>query len=429
MRILFFSSILSMSILFSQNSYELKDGSTINGTVLSETESEITIETNFGVITISKSDILAKIYKVELNSGDSIFGEKIFEDENIIRLKTNYGEVDLNKSDIKSIIEKGKKLKEEQVQPLNYPQRPFGLTSLLFGGYTMDKDFDFSLGEEQLIDLFFDPTGYTLEQGTLYLSGLSFGFGLTDKLQISSKWSGFFYNDFNIRPKLKILDKGNWEKQQALSVGLHYHTNWWSDKKEWKRGKVNLAAGEEFDDWKWWSGYYDIGDDPKYELIQDCWNNGSGGTECNEEYVRRDGSYGDEDNYSNMIELFGAYTYSTAREGLKGRTSHTFGGNIQIPADSDYFYRVYYGLDIDINRKLKMIGEVFYDPSYVSREVWFGDDNYEFQLNELSDSKVPEPTDLFDNLHFDFGFMYALNETFRFGIHFQPYIFAFYWKF
>ena len=37
-------------------------------------------------------------------------------------------------------------------------------------------------GEEQLIDLFFDPTGYTLDKGTLYLSGLSFGFGLSDKL-------------------------------------------------------------------------------------------------------------------------------------------------------------------------------------------------------------------------------------------------------
>ena len=71
---LVFSTILIVSLLFSQNSYELKDGSTINGTVLSESETEITIETNFGVVTFSKSDILAKIYKVELNSGDSIFG-------------------------------------------------------------------------------------------------------------------------------------------------------------------------------------------------------------------------------------------------------------------------------------------------------------------------------------------------------------------
>jgi len=419
---LVYSTILILSLLFSQNSYELKDGSTINGTVLSETETEITIETNFGVVTISKSDILVKIYKIELNSGDSIFGEKIFEDETIIRLKTTYGEVDLNKSDITSITEKGKKMEDEQVQPLYYPQRPFGLASLLFGGYTMDKDSDFSLGEEQLIDLFFDPTGYTLDKGTLYLSGLSFGFGLTDKLQISSKWNGFFYNNFNIRPKLKILDKGNWEKQQSLSVGLHYHTNWWSDKVEWKSGTVDLNPDPSVSDIKWWSGYYEIDDDPEYEYDPtDEWNE--------DRVYRSDDSYENADDFNNMLEFFGAYTYSTAREGLKGRTSHTFGANVQIPADRDYFYRVYYGVDVDINRKLKMIGEIFYDPSYVGRDGLFGDDNYEIEIVELSNSQVFEPIADAENLHFDFGFMYALNESFRFGIHFQPYIFAFYWKF
>ena len=239
MRSLFITSLLIISSLFAQNSYELKDGSTINGTVLSETETEIKIETQFGIITIAKSDILAKIYNIELNSGDSIFGEKIFEDENIVRLKTNYGEVELNKSDIKSITEKGKEIEDKQVQPLYYPQRPIGLTGLLFGGYTMDKDSDFSLGEEQLIDLFFDPTGYTLDQGTLYLSGLSFGFGLSDKLQISSKWWNFFGGDLNLRPKFQVFEKGNWEKQQSLSIGAHIHSRWSaSGKYVWKSGKI-----------------------------------------------------------------------------------------------------------------------------------------------------------------------------------------------
>jgi len=428
MRLLFTTSLLILSLLSAQNSYELKDGSTINGTVLSETETEIKIETQFGVITISKADILAKIYKIELNTGDSIFGEKTFEDENIIRLETNYGEVELNKSDVKSITEKGKKIEDKQVQPLYYPQRPLGLAGLLFGGHTMDKDSDFSLGEEQLIDLFFDPTGYTLDQGTLYLSGLSFAFGITEKFHVSSKWSGFFYNDFNIRPKYKVLDIGNWEKQHVLSVGLHYHTNWWANKYEWKSGRVNLADDGDAADYKYWSGYYEMDDNPEYEL-GDCWDNGNGTTECNEEYVWKVESNENEDDYNNMIEFFGAYTYSTAREGLKGRTSHTFGANIQLPADRDYFYRIYYGLDIDINRKLKMIGEIFYDPSYRSREDSFGDDNYEIEIEELSNSQVFEPTADSENVHFDFGFMYALNESFRFGIHFQPYIFAFYWKF
>ena len=239
MHSLFIILLLIMSSLSAQNSFELKDGSTINGTVLSETETEIKIQTQFGIITISKSEIIPTIYKIDLHSGDSIFGEKMFEDENVIRLKTNYGEVELNKADVKSITEKGIDEEKENIQqPYYYPRPSYGLAGLMFGGSGMKKDSQFSLGEEQLIDLFFDPTGYTLEQGTLYVSGLSFGFGVTDKIQIFSKWSGFFYNDFNIRPKIKILDIGNWEKQQSLSVGAHFHSNWWSDKLQWKSGSV-----------------------------------------------------------------------------------------------------------------------------------------------------------------------------------------------
>jgi hypothetical protein len=433
--------------------------------VLSETETEIKIETQFGIITISKSDILAKIYNIELNSGDSIFGEKIFEDENIVRLKTNYGEVELNKSDIKSITEKGKEIEDKQVQPLYYPQRPIGLAGLLFGGYTMDKDSEFSLGEEQLIDLFFDPTGYTLDQGTLYLSGLSFGFGLSDKLQISSKWWNFFGGDLNLRPKFQVFERGNWEKQQSLSIGAHIHSRWRaSDKYVWRSGKIedvpifegewvnDPPAGECTNQWgngcyhitgithkdKYWGGWFSLGEEEEPTI--EVYNS----TEFEEDtYVDNEPWYNINNNYydgyydgesSEMIEIFGAYTYSKARDNLKGRISHTIGANIQYAntSESDLFYRAYYGIDVDINPKLKMIGEIFYDPWYV--EYWERGlhsenqlDTFEGELSEFSDSEVMKE-DL-SSLHLDFGFMYALNESFRFGIHFQEPWVAFYWKF
>ena len=469
MRLLFTTSLLILSLLSAQNSYELKDGSTINGTVLSETETEIKIETQFGIITISKSDILTKIYNIELNSGDSIFGEKIFEDEDIIRLNTNYGEVELNKSDVKSITEKGKKVEDKQVQPLYYPQRSLGLAGLLFGGHTMDKDSDFSLGEEQLIDLFFDPTGYTLDQGTLYLSGLSFGFGLSDKLQISSKWWNFFGGDLNLRPKFQVFEKGNWEKQQSLSIGAHIHSRWSaSDKYVWKSGKIEdvpIFEGEwitapsgscdqyndsEETDWcyqkqsetiykdKYWGGWLQleeegptIQENTEYESAEvgDYFDNSPS-------YQTNSNDYGwnnDGESYQ-MIEIFGAYTYSKARDNLKGRISHTIGANIQYAntSEGNIFYRAYYGIDVDINRKLKMIGEFFYDPWYV--EIWDSGlrsedypDNLNDGLSEFSDSEVMKED--FSSLHLDFGFMYAFNESFRFGIHFQKPWVGFYWKF
>ena len=129
-----------------------------------------------------------------------------------------------------------------------------------------------------------------------------------------------------------------------------------------------------------------------------------------------------------MIELFGAYTYSKARGGLKGRISHTLGGNMQIIEleEVTVLYRAYYGLDVDINSKLKMIGELFYDPYYL--ELWQQmeyDDGY--WDSDYNSDPVPNPNEN-GSVHLDFGFMYAVNESFRFGIHFQKPFVAFYWK-
>ena len=74
-----------------------------------------------------------------------------------------------------------------------------------------------------------------------------------------------------------------------------------------------------------------------------------------------------------------------------------------------------------------MIGELFYDPYFL--ELWqqleYGDNYY--NLEELSNTKINE-SDNYRPIHLDFGFIYAVNETFRFGIHFQKPFVAFYWK-
>ena len=53
--------------------------------------------------------------------------------------------------------------------------------------------------------------------------------------------------------------------------------------------------------------------------------------------------------------------------------------------------------------------------------------NHYWDSEEMSDTPVEKPND-YNPLHLDFGFMYAVNESFRFGIHFQQPFVAFYWK-
>ena len=90
--------------------------------------------------------------------------------------------------------------------------------------------------------------------------------------------------------------------------------------------------------------------------------------------------------------------------------------------------RAYYGLDVDINPKLKMIGELFYDPYFL--ELWqkFEYVTDDWSTDDFSTTEVEKPDD-HRPIHLDFGFIYALNESFRFGIHFQQPFVAFYWKF
>ena len=407
-----------------EQTFKLKDGTVIIGKVQEETDLTMQVETKFGIVTISKSELILTQYQVILNSGETFLGIKTEETIESIILKTNMGVLTIQKSDIVNIQELSKQKSSDknnslvtntQSAAISYPRRSNNLLDFLFSGMKMDKDTDFSLGEEQLTDLFFDPTGYTFQQSTLYLSGLSFGFGVSDRFQITTKWWGFFDGNLNLRPKFQLFEKGNWENQQSLSIGAHYHSRWKPNKYEWKSISV---PNDNNDEVKYLGSYFKIGENPEFKIKGDSDN----------EYINRIDEW--EDVYIEMIELFGAYTFSKSRSNLKGRISHTIGGNIQYAMLDDPIVmpRVYYGLDVDINQKIKMIGEIFYDPYFL--EAWQMseyEDNYP-DVDQLDNNIVAEPTDS-RSLHLDFGFMYALNESFRFGLHFQQPFVAFYWKF
>jgi len=459
------------NLIFSQSgenqSFKLKDGSMVVGTIQNETDTEIEVLTKFGLVKINKSFLIKTQYEVKLQSGETLIGTKFGETDQSITLITSMGTLTIQRSDIINIQEVGKQSSTGATSSSQgYYRRPYSLTDFLFSGSKIDKDTDFALGEEQLTDLFFDPTGYTFKQSTLYLSGLSFGFGVTDNFQITTKWGSFFYGDMNLRPKYKVFEIGNWEKQHSLSVGAHYHTRWRPNKYEWKSGSINVIdfegengdfgdsnCPEDGNNWCWhqtaakpdttikkyWGGYYRIGEEPSYSDPTYNYPNDYDPTATDAYYDYSPGDNADFDNYDNddndenfmeMIELFGAYTYSKARRGLKGRISHTLGGNLQyitLNDDPTILYRAYYGLDVDINSKLKMIGELFYDPNYLELwQEWDYNNNY-WSLDEFSINPVSEPSD-YSPIHLDFGFMYAVNESFRFGMHFQKPFVAFYWK-
>ena len=424
---------ITISLFAQEQTFKLQDGTIIVGSIQEETEITYIIQTKYGSVTLNKDELVQTAYEIKLTSGETFSGIKLSETDISIQLKTKVGVLNIDKSDISDMKESG------QVTPaggkstgaITSSRRSYSLADMLFGTGkrgSSEKNIKFAMGEERLTDSFFDPTAYVLDNGTLYLSGLSFAFGLSDKLHISSRWVDFFWGNFNIRPKYMLFHKGNWEKESALAIGGHFHTYWKPSKVVWQGGNVDVTSKRwEGSDYVTsttnynYGGYFPLG--ASITGSNNCYDCGEDALEVEET-----------DDFDFMIEIFSAYTFSKARKGMKGRISNTVGALVQMPMKNGYEwpYRIFGSVDVDITRQLKMVGEVFYDPFFLDlyQRTDFEGPFTAHNAYKISSDPVKEAD--FVNvrpIHFDFGFIYAVNEHFRFGIHNQIPIIAFYWKF
>ena len=427
--------ISTASFLFASETFKLKDGSSILGERISEDENSIVVKTAYGEIEINKSDLIIKDYKVELKTGEKLIGIKIEENDIFIILKTQaFGEIKINKKDILSIQELSKaSTPSPAIKPNTVVSKSYS-TGLLGGGGVVgvatdliggnDKDLDFTEGEEQLIDIFLEPSAHTLKRSTLYLSGFSFGFGLTDNFQVTTRWIDYFHGDINFRLKYKLFSKGNWKKQSTLALGVDYHQRWRASLVD--QFKYVEGSHSHEDKTYYYSTWIPItASEPVFECDESY--NGSGCRGGLEFVVR-------EDNYTYMFEFFGAYTFSRARANLKGQINQTIGARTTISRTGDnntweFFPAVYYAADFDLTPKFKVLFQAIYDNYMVETYQLESYDTDIFGTEgsiEPSLSKIDKPESL--PVHFDFGFVYAFNKNFRFAIHFQRPFIGFYWK-
>ena len=368
MRILFATVFIVFStFLFSQDTKEfyLQSGDRVSGMVIGETDSTYTLKTSFGAVTINKADIKPDEVFIYLNSGDKVRGVLILESTEGFKIKSQFGELFIERN------------KVDRVEFINRPTEASGETKRP----GQDDSGRWYYGNEKLNDIYFDPTGYTLEENILYLSGLSWGYGLTEKFQIMSKWGGYFFGDLNFRPKYMVFKKGNVKSEQAFSIGGHFHLRGYPNKYELK--EVDEIEIHIRNNWT------RVGE--KCNLLEETI------TDCEEEEKM-------------WYEFFAAYTISNLKKSGQGRINHTIGATVTSYPGYDTMPRVYYAVSADARKSLKLIFEVFWDPYWAS------------MLEFVEEKNVSD-------IDFDFGFIYAYNENFRIGIHFQRPLVAFYYKF
>ena len=408
----------SLEVGMSKRFY-MVDGNVIDGTIVSIEEGVCSIKTVDGNLQIPVNEILEESVDLLKKDGARYKGPVIHETLEELVIKSKYGDVSVQKKDIKDL---------DRYQ----------------GGRLVPKtEFKkkFYQGEAQLISVFLDPTGFPLEANTFYLSGLSVGYGFTERFMITTKFASNFAGDLNLHPKLRVFHKKTADTEQALSIGIGLHRNY---------PKSSVLSK--------YSHYVDVSIDSIYK------------GKLNKEgldFEIKDGNDIRLAQVSDVIDENGVYAefytvYSSRRKNPTGRgkvgwsvgakVSNSFGpnplsllndlnGELTSENGETYTYkwsenrgklpyRVWGSFEYDLRKSLKFVASAWVDNGNQSKT--FGNTINDF-LGEgegggagfIFDSPLGKETQ-FD---FDFGILYAVNENFRVGVHFQqPYI-DIYWKF
>ena len=274
----------------------------------------------------------------------------------------------------------------------------------------------FDQGEDELISQFWDSNAFILEPNTFLLTPISLGYGFTDRFMISTRWSSNFNGDINLLPKIRLWHKKESTKESGFTLGLGIHQEY----------PLQTAISK----------------------FSHAFVNSSGES-LNESSIQDERFYNQNQDDDNVL-FEGYLVYSTKRKNPTGRgkvgwslgvktsnmTNHLKDVTV-IGADGEVFtlsedkkydfpIRVYGLFHYDLQKNIKFVASMAYDNSYrelefdKSTEDFFGNVGDAFTFDSFRGEAA--------EFSFDFGFMYAVNDNFRIGVHFQQTDFHLSWK-
>ncbi len=408
--LIWFAFFLFVGSVFSQEKNTktlfLKSGEKISGQVIAETDSSITLNTAFGELTIAKDKIKPDRVTLILKNGDVTRGVVLKENADGFTIQSGLGVITVPMSSIERI----------DIQRAGDLSMPRGV---------MSNRWYFS--DERLIDMWFDPTGFPLEEGVFYISGFSFAYGFNNRFQLSTRWANWFAGDLNFRPKFMIFQSGDVNKMRAFSVGGHFHLrgspeykwhkeSWTEYSHSWQTdASGDTIPGSESSDTYANTEWFRLDEKITMETRFDSLLYDNGGWYYSQSrYANYDMfSFGPFSSGNKMWgELFFAYTVSKLKSSGQGRINYNLGASFTFYPGYSVIPRYYAGLDYDARTNLKLLLSVFYDEYFVP-----------IYYQSSGDSSNPPP------LNVDLGFIYARDEHWRIGLHFQRPTLAVYYKF
>ena len=375
--------------------FHFTDGSVRDGEILSIEDGTVAIKTASGTFNIPADQFLSETAEIKNKKGELFKGVVLGETAEEYIIRTSFGDAVVQKKDIQSMKR--------------------------YHGGILDRQSEerrkFYQSEAQLLNVFMDPTAFPLTGNTFYVSGLSVGYGLTDRFMITTKFGSDFNNDLNLHPRMRFYHRKSAEKEVAATWGVGIHRKYPSKSVIGKYSHAINITREGID------------------------------TPLNEMDGLTLDSVASEDNgrrlYAEAFLVFSSRRVNPTGRGkigwtLGAKVSNAFVGRGDIikpvtaggdavswSTESKYSvpFRTWLSLEYDLRKDLKFVGSAWVDNGY--KTLSFGDTFDDYTDNFSLDSPGGEVS----MIDFDFGILYAVNESFRVGLHFQqPYI-DFYWEF
>jgi len=383
--------------------FHFTDGSVRDGKILSIEDGTVAIKTASGTFNIPSDQFLSETAEVKNKKGELFKGVVLGETAEEYIIRTSFGDAVVQKKDIQSMKR--------------------------YHGGILDRQSEerrkFYQSEAQLLSVFMDPTAFPLTGNTFYASGLSVGYGLTDRFMVTTKFGSDFNGDLNLHPRMRFYHRKSAEKEVAAAWGLGIHRKYPSKSVIGKYSHaINITDS---------AGVIT----PLNEMAKDVED--ADGLTIDNVALKDDGRR----LYTEAFLVFSSRRVNPTGRGkigwtLGAKVSNAFVGRGDIikkataggdaiawSKDSKYSvpFRTWLSLEYDLRKDLKFVGSAWVDNGY--KTMAFGDTFDDYTDNFSLDSPGGEVS----MIDFDFGILYAVNDNFRIGLHFQqPYI-DFYWEF
>ena len=382
--------------------FHLRDGTIRDGEILSVEDDLVVLKTASGTFNIPSDQFLSETADITNKKGELFKGVVLGETVEEFIIRTAYGDAIVQKRDIR--------------------------TMKRYHGGVLDRQYEekrkFYQGAAQLIHIFMDPTAFPLAGNTFYLSGLSVGYGLTENFMVTTKFGSNFSGDLNFHPRMRFYHRKSAEKEVAATLGFGLHRAY----------SINSIIAK----YSHAINLYDSVNDTTMTLEATNYEAG--------DVVKTDQN---DMLYAEAYLVFSSRSVNPTGRGKMGwsagaKVSNAFvgqddwlktqidSGRTKLSWSGDGKYKVpfrcWLSLEYDLRTNLKFVGSAWIDNGYKTLKLQQTVDDY-FGLDDSPSFSLDSPKGDASMIDFDFGMLYAVNDNFRVGIHFQqPYI-DFYWEF